>query len=142
MYTALEVAIYVVNWCHDKEIAITNLKLQKLLYFLQGENCRLRHNRLIKDDFYAWQHGPVIPELYNTFAIFSSSAIPTIKQEVNILEEDQALIDNMLAKYAGIATWGLVELSHKQDPWKYNHQIFGDKAIIPYESIEAYFVEE
>lgn len=59
MYDAHEIASYVINWCHAHNILITNLKLQKLLYFIQGENCRIRHTRLISDDFYAWQLGPL-----------------------------------------------------------------------------------
>ena len=32
MYKAIDVASYVINWCNDNNLVITNLKLQKLLY--------------------------------------------------------------------------------------------------------------
>lgn len=141
MFSAHDIAIAVINWCSCYGVDITNLKLQKLLYFLQGEYVRETNSRLIKDDFYAWQLGPVVPSVYSEYAIYSSSTIPAIKDADNIIvTEDQAMIiDRILKKYARISTWNLVELSHKQDPWKYNFQIFGDKAIIPFESIERYF---
>ena len=139
MYPAKDVAIYIINWCHSHNIPITNLKLQKLLYFIQGENCRIRHNRLIKDDFYAWQLGPVVPEVYTEYAIFSSATIPNTESSAEFSEETMRIMDQVLLRYATKSTWHLVDLSHSQGPWKYNYQTFGDKAIIPYKSIESYY---
>lgn len=139
MYFARDIAMFVINWCKDKNIKITNLKLQKLLYFIQGENVRYKGTRLIRDDFYAWQLGPVVPSVYYEFAIYSSFELPRqIEQEV-ISHEEQAIIGKILDDYATISAWDLVDMSHEQDPWKYNYQIFGEGAIIPYESIEKYF---
>jgi uncharacterized phage-associated protein len=67
--------------------------LQKLLYFLQGENCRYNRNRLISDDFYAWQLGPVIPTVYSDYAIYSSSLIPKQNTAININEETASFIN-------------------------------------------------
>ena len=64
MFSAHNVAIYIINWCLDHNVPITNLKLQKLLYFVQGEYSRAKGTRLIGDDFYAWQLGPVVPKVY------------------------------------------------------------------------------
>ena len=61
MFSAHNVAIYIINWCLDHNVQITNLKLQKLLYFVQGEYSKTKGSRLIADDFYAWQLGPVVP---------------------------------------------------------------------------------
>ena len=121
MFSAHDVAVYIINWCHQNKIPITNLKLQKLLYYVQGEFSRYRKRRLIADDFYAWQLGPVIPEVYTEYSM--------------------DIINLALEKYAHESTWNLVELSHHQDPWKYNYEIFGNKSLIPYETIRSYFSE-
>ena len=141
MYSAYTIAKYIINWCNEHSIRITNLKLQKLLYFLQGEIVMRTGKQLIREDFYAWQLGPVIPEVYNVFSMYSSSTIP--KQELNISIDTQLElhIDSILSKYAKRTAWDLVDLSHSQDPWKYNHQIFGDRAIIPFKSIQDFFKE-
>ena len=142
MYSARDVAFYIINWCNNNYIAITNLKLQKLLYFIQGGYLNYTGMRLIKDDFYAWQLGPVVPGVYSEFAIYSSSAIPSMTgntQRIN--DNDIFWIEPILQKYARISTWELVNLSHSQDPWKYTYQIFGDKSVIPYESIYQFFRE-
>lgn len=139
MYSAHNVATYIINWCLKHNIAITNLKLQKLLYFVQGEYVKAKHTRLISDDFYAWQLGPVVPVVYSEYSIFSSSTLPPQEQAVDLSNADSNVIDTILEKYAYKATWDLVEKSHRQDPWKYHYGIFGDKALIPYESIADYF---
>lgn len=51
MFSAHNVAIYIINWCLDHNVQITNLKLQKLLYFVQGEYSKTKGSRLIADDF-------------------------------------------------------------------------------------------
>ena len=139
MFSAHNVAIYIINWCLDHNVPITNLKLQKLLYFVQGEYSRVKGTRLIADDFYAWQLGPVVPNVYAEYSIFSSSTLPSQKQFISFDQEDRCVIDAILQKYARYTTWNLVELSHQQDPWKDQHEIFGDKALIPFESIADYF---
>ena len=142
MYSGSNIAKLIINWCNHYKISITNLKLQKLLYFLQGEFSRIRHTRLIMDDFYAWQLGPVIPSVYSEYAIYSSAQIPSIANlSIDISRNDSIVIDAILKKQATISTWDLVDKSHEQDPWKYNYQIFGDKSIIPYTDIEKYFRE-
>lgn len=146
MYSASDIAKIIICWCNYYKISITNLKLQKLLYFVQGEFFKLRGARLISDDFYAWQLGPVVPNVYYEYAIYSSAPIPGLQNYNSPIPrenyEDYAAIDWVLKKYAERATWELVDLSHLQDPWKYNHQIFGDKALIPFDDIAKYFREE
>lgn len=142
MYKAIDIASYVINWCNDNNYTITNLKLQKLLYFLQGEIYRYTGERLIDDDFYAWQLGPVVPNVYYSYAMYSSLPLPSQNISIDIPENYENIIINILNKYARKSTWDLVDLSHGQDPWKYNYQIFGDKSLIPYKSIKDYFKEE
>lgn len=36
MYDVLDIARFVINYCNDREYDISNLRLQKLLYFIQA----------------------------------------------------------------------------------------------------------
>ena len=139
MYSAHDVAVYIINWCNEHRISISNLKLQKLLYFVQGEASARSPHRLIDDDFYAWQLGPVVPHVYSDYAMYSSSQIPKQIVRREISDGEKSIIDMALVKYASYTPWALVEKSHNQDPWKYNYTIFGDRALIPYQSIKDYF---
>lgn len=46
---------------------ITNLKLQKLLYYAQGYFLAKKDIPLFDEDFLAWEHGPVIRKIYNIY---------------------------------------------------------------------------
>lgn len=141
MFKAIELAPFVINWCNKNGFSITNLKLQKLLYFLQGEYSFLSGDKLIEDDFYAWQLGPVVPSVYYSYALYSSLPLPDQEMKIEIEEKCKNNISNILDKYARKTTWDLVDLSHSQTPWKFNYEIFGDKSLIPYQSIEDYYKE-
>lgn len=135
---ALDITPFVINWCHDNNTSITNLKLQKLLYFIQGEYCRHEHGRIIDDDFYAWQLGPVIPAIYDRYSIYSAAELP--REEVTTLSYDiKNFLASVLSVYGKHSAWSLVDLSHEQDPWKYNYQIFGKNSLIPFDAIREFF---
>ncbi len=61
---ALEVAKYVITLCNDENQDISNLHLQKILYYLQKEVLQKFDDKLFVDDIQAWQFGPVIPKVY------------------------------------------------------------------------------
>ena len=56
--------------------SITHLKLQKLVYFAQGVSLALRNKALFKEKIRAWEHGSVVPELYEEYKIFRNNSLP------------------------------------------------------------------
>lgn len=137
IYYAVDIASYVINKCIDNNIRITNLKLQKLLYFIQIEFAK-SDRRLIKEDFYAYKLGPTLPDLYAEFLPYASSCLPGQEKTTDIDTIDQIKIDSVLSQYAAKDVWELVELSSKTDPFKYNFEIFGPLSIIPFECISSF----
>lgn len=51
MYSSKEVANYVVNFTIEENNCVTNLKLQKMLYFIQGFSYAKMSKRFIDDEF-------------------------------------------------------------------------------------------
>ena len=51
---------------HDIKVgdSITNLKLQKLVYFAQRVSLALNNKALFQEEIQAWKHGSIVPELY------------------------------------------------------------------------------
>ena len=47
--------------CRESGEVLTNLKLQKLMYYSQAWHLALRDIPLFNEDFQAWVHGPVLP---------------------------------------------------------------------------------
>src|SRR4051794_29210853 len=65
--TADQAAEYLVALSQDAGDPVTNLKLQKLLYYAQGWYLALNNDPLFNDRIEAWPHGPVVPRVYGRF---------------------------------------------------------------------------
>lgn len=141
LFQARDIARYVINRCLSQDIEITNLKLQHLLYFVQGEYSRITGKRLFEDNFYAWHIGVIVPAIYHSNTVFAST--PLSEQPFMFMDHETAnIIDSILQEYAHYDTWTLVEKAKEQDPWKYNYEIFGYESIISYKCIYDYFQEK
>lgn len=136
MYSALDIAMYVVNKCTIDDCAISNLHLQKILYYLQREYLQRGMNGLFEDDICAWKFGPVVEAVY--FFFCSNGASPIRRRyDVHIEAEDILIIDSIVEHYRSISPWDLVEETHK--PGKAWAEVFnggiGIYNVIPRELI-------
>ena len=111
---ALNVANYIIDNWSDK-FEITNLKLNKLVYYSQVESLR-KYNRPLFDDIVeAWQYGPVEPVVYHTFSSYGRNCI-TKSSDLAILDgTSKKLIDSVMDKLGMLTAFDLVTLSHKPD---------------------------
>ena len=77
MMPAHDVAKYFVSLV-DEEAgdSISNLKLQKLLYYAQGAHLALRDEPLFGEPIEAWTHGPVVPSVYRQYKQHGGEPIP------------------------------------------------------------------
>lgn len=75
MYNALTVAKYIIKRCNDTNRIISNLKLQKLLYFVQAEFLVTTTHACFPEEIEAWDFGPVVPEVYHRYKAYSSIKI-------------------------------------------------------------------
>lgn len=112
-YTAKEIAHYIVNKCiHDRK-PISNLQLQKILYFVQERYIKSTGNLLFSDDFVAWKYGPVILSIYNEFSGNGGSLITKEPSEYTVDGFVQEIINPVIDKYREMYPWDLVGESHK-----------------------------
>lgn len=81
MYNVLDVAIYVINYAYDAGCgeSMSNLKLQKILYYIQAAFLVEKNRECFKAVIIAGEFGPVIPEIYQKYKIYGRGGIP--KQE-------------------------------------------------------------
>lgn len=66
--TALQLAEYTIRRAVEKETPITNLKLQKTLYYIQGYSLRVFDSPAFDETISHWQYGPVVPIVYFTYS--------------------------------------------------------------------------
>lgn len=129
-YSAVELSKYIVTKCANDKCPITNLQLQKILYYIQKDY--LSRNELAFDDlFEAWQFGPVIRQVYYYFC--GNGAMPIISKYDTVIDKsDRCHVDPIVEEKRKLDPWDLVEDTHKQGrAWAkvFNHGQ-GNKHII------------
>lgn len=138
-YSALDVAKYVINYEHSQGREVSNLRLQKLLYFVQAKVLVASNgNPCFSEDMEAWDFGPVVPEVYFKYKIFGCLDLINREKIPFIDHQSEIMIQGMLEYCGNFPTYQLVEITHQQDPWK-NARLNGARAIISKQAIQAYF---
>ena len=119
MATADQVADYIIRAKHARGESVTNLELQKLVYYAQAWFLALYDRALLDEPFEAWVHGPVQPDLYQRFKALGWRPISDIPQEPTF---GQALIpqhlDEVLRVYGKFTAHQLEMLTHDEEPWR------------------------
>ena len=144
MYRALSVARYIIERCHLQNRTISNLKLQKILYFVQAEFLVSTDQPCFAEEIEAWDFGPVVPEVYQEYKIFGSANIPVFRRGVRtitISRDDQELINGIVDECAQYSASALVDITHRQTPWIEAYNRPGYNNVISKESIREYFAE-
>ncbi len=142
MYSAINVAEYIIMYCNRINKTISNLKLQKILYFVQAEFLVFKDEPCFKERIEAWDFGPVIPEVYHKYKVFGSASIPHVEKEYvsPFKSNDQELIDGIVKDCAKYSASTLVEITHRQTPWQEAYKSYYS-TIISNESIKRFFKE-
>lgn len=121
MATASDVAKYILTLSQPEEgDYVSNLKLQKLLYYAQGFHLALRGRPLFQDSIQAWPHGPVVPGVYHIYKDNGSSAIPIPMDfsRERLTSEERDLLDEVWSVYGQFSAWKLRDMTHEEPPWK------------------------
>lgn len=123
---------------------LTPLRLQKLLYFLQGWSLALRNRPAFEDEIEAWAHGPVVRKVYGKFKVYGSGGIPPDKvRKPKLDDEDMAFTQAVWDAYKGFSAIRLRQITHLHEPWR---NARGDRKpteksddVIERSDIKAYF---
>lgn len=158
VYSALEVARHIINYSYFSKQYISNLKLQKIMYFVQAEFLISQGRVCFADDIEAWDFGPVVPAVFREFKLFGSFHIPPLKHyyiedesqpfnfrrvvfyDIEITDEDKTVIDEVVDYFADCSSVELTDLTQKQLPWQ-NAYIKHLKIVISPQSIKEYFTK-
>lgn len=124
------IANAVLDRAYAKGRAITNLDLQKLVYFMHGHFLLRHHRPLVQGEFEAWSYGPVHRVIYDAFKKYEDSPIgghamafdPITRslRQLGALRDREALatLDDLLGHYVAMSTYSLVDLTHRPGtPW-------------------------
>lgn len=119
MTTALQVAKYLLIKAADDD-SMTNMKLQKLLYYCQGFNLAIHDRPLFGERIEAWTHGPVVPEVYDVYKSFGSAQIDVESsgKPAKLTKADSELVDEVFEVYGRFSASTLRQMTHREPPWK------------------------
>ncbi|HEU4556472.1 MAG TPA: type II toxin-antitoxin system antitoxin SocA domain-containing protein [Longimicrobium sp.] len=118
MTTAQEVADYFTNLAQERGDELSNLKLQKLLYYAQGWHLGLHGTPLFPEKFQAWPSGPVIPDVFWRYYDFGIDSIPRPEVAPSLPSATAEFLDEVAAAYMPFDVWQLHWKTRAEVPWQ------------------------
>ena len=141
-YPALQIANQLLLYSADKgEELMTNMKLQKMLYYQQGFHLAYFGTPLFDEDIEAWMYGPVVPVIYEEYKINGRNGIEPNRELFFSFEQKKelALFDEVCKVYGAYSAIGLMNMTHEEMPWKSTPTGEGEGHIISKEKMQSFF---
>jgi uncharacterized phage-associated protein len=124
IHTICDYVIYKLK-SHSSQVSfLDNLKLQKLLYYIQAWSLAFYGKKTFDGKFQAWIHGPVNREIFDRFkdtkALYTEMEFTDIRDLSalsSISESDKIHLDNIITHYSGLSGTQLERMTHMEEPW-------------------------
>ena len=124
---------------------ISNLKLQKLLYYIQAASLVETGNPAFSDKITAWRYGPVVESVYYAYRIHINNNIDhpiDLSQRAVQIQEistgDQLVFKKVINSYEDYDSFAMVRKTHSETPWREVSGRNGNEITI--ESIKEYYM--
>ncbi len=143
-YTAENVAKYLIYLASQAFVGdnkeregITNLKLQKVLYFAQAYYLSKIGKPLFSNNIEAWDYGPVVPDIYHKFKSKGSNPIICEEDKSSLSGEDKETLKKVWGTFGGYSASKLVDITHAHTPWREANK--SATKIISHKSLREYY---
>ena len=122
---------------------ISNLKVQKILYYVQGFHLAMYGKPIFNEDIYAWQHGPVVKEAYHHFKEFGAGHIELSNEDVEkhyveFSDAENQLMFDVWDAYGQYSAYRLMTFTHEEPPWRSTPI----NRIISHQKLKDYFATQ
>lgn len=119
IYSAMDISNYIIYKCNQEDIFINNLKLNKLLYFIQKEHLKKYNRILFIEDLLPYRYGASVENVYRVFKYYGRDNInEPIDKLIDINKESKEIIDSIILKYKDCKSMEMVILSRKEESYK------------------------
>jgi uncharacterized phage-associated protein len=153
MLRAIDIARYLIQLSYrpdspEESDLLCPLRLQKLLYYVQGWSLALRGRPAFDDEIEAWTLGPVVPEIYWQFKPVGALVIvPAQAGEQAILpSSDARLVEVVWREYGKYSASELIRRTHAERPWTSARTGLAatakSSAVVSKESLASFFGDE
>lgn len=116
--TAHIIADCVIDFCAGHGDLITNLKLQRILYYVQAWYLALHDKNLFNDEFEAWAHGPVQPVVFAKFAPYEHGPLSHAGDRWKIPKAISRHIEDVMEVYGSMSSHELQRRAQHEDPFR------------------------
>ena len=120
MPTAMAVAEYILT-LSDPDIGdiISNLKMQKLLYYCQCACLAIHDRPLFEEIMENWDHGPVVPAVYREYKVHGNDALPfpSYYDFDQLTDDEVSVINEIYNVYGQFSAWRLKAMTQQEPPW-------------------------
>lgn len=122
-YSASDIAKYFLWKAEQDEERLSNLKLQKLVFYAQGLHLALEGTPLFDEKIKAWEYGPVVPQLYHDYKKYGAVGIPPDEDfEVESINgETRDFLDDIYNVFGQFSAPRLMEITHEEQCWEDAH---------------------
>ncbi len=117
MTTAQQVADYILWSSHESGSFLSNLKLQKLLYYVQAWHLAVYGRPMFPEKFQAWIHGPAIPEIYRRYESYQWRNIDEGVERPALDDRAIEFVEEVLEEYGPLDARRLEYLARREEPW-------------------------
>lgn len=122
MINCLDAARYFIVRAYEDgiEAEMTNMKVQKLLYYSQSLHLALYDEPLFDEEIQAWRYGPVCPPAYRYYSEFEAQQLPVPQKEflLEIPDDQKKLLQEVWGYFGGYHAYRLSGMTHLEFPWK------------------------
>jgi uncharacterized phage-associated protein len=115
--SAIDVGDYLV--CFGREVGdpLTNLKLQKLLYYAQGWFLAKNDRPLFGETLRAWVRGPVVYEVWSRFRDYRWEPIGGKLARPKLPSSVERHLHQIVEDYWDYSAYTLENMTHQESPW-------------------------
>lgn len=139
MRKAKSVANYVIAYGMKIGHPVSNLQLQKILYYIQVYFLKKKGIPFFKDEIEAWQFGPVIPTVYYQYAAFGPAPITMFKTpKIDLEQEEKIELEQIVREKTVLSLWDILADIHKKGKaWDMYYKV-NERNVIPKKAMELY----
>ena len=141
MYEPLDIAAYIIKLSNEIGEPLTNMKLQKLVYYAFAWYAVERGEMLFDEPIYAWKYGPVVTSVYEAYQGYGADVIKEVqKGKAESLDDyAKALIEEVFTVYGNKTAIELMSLAHSEAPWRDTFNPANQNTPISFEKILKFY---
>lgn len=142
------IANYFIQKAASEGVALTPMKLIKLVYIAHGWYLALANKPLIREPIEAWQYGPVIESLYHAFKRYGNASLPISAATDAVIMDNEhqditRLLDKIWERYSKFTAAQLSTITHQSDtPWSQVYKPNQRRVVIPDDLIKKHYQDK